>query len=214
MKKTLLKIALLTLGVMGSQMAMAQVVSSRHNLGTTPNGVGSSVKFSGTNSTTEVCVFCHTPHAANIAQAVPLWNRASSTATYQQYTALGTSSLDGGTAPLASVSMACLSCHDGTLAVNVMVNSPGSGTVNTMIGATITDGLSRIDTATGRLIGTANLSADLRNDHPIGIQYGGGFGTAQHALHFSAQVSVQSVAAREFEQARIRHRAPKKVGQA
>jgi predicted CXXCH cytochrome family protein len=86
---------------------------------------------------------------------------------------------------IGSVSIACLSCHDGTQAMNNMINQPGTGGYNAAganmagtwtVGTTAT---STVDTLTGRLLnGIANLGSDLRNDHPIGIQYcGGGFNT-------------------------------------
>ena len=116
-------VVLLAMGVFGSQPASAQLISTtKHNLGSTGTG---SVTFSGT---TEICVFCHTPHGADTSAAVPLWNRVlPAPNTYTTYNSLGTSSLDGQTAPVGSVSLACLSCHDGSLAMNVMINAPGSG---------------------------------------------------------------------------------------
>ena len=54
----------------------ADVQSSKHNL---------SVSGPGTvraTSESQVCVFCHTPHAATIAPDAPLWNRTLSAQTY------------------------------------------------------------------------------------------------------------------------------------
>ncbi|NMM05259.1 MAG: hypothetical protein HHJ18_03175 [Polaromonas sp.] len=165
-------IALLALGVLGSAPALAGIATTKHNLGS--NGTGAN-KFSGTG---EICVFCHTPHGADITATVPLWNRSLVTATtYQTYNSLGTSSLDGATAPVGSVSLACLSCHDGTQAMNVMINQPGSGTVVTAFGAGSWTGTGQLNTV-GSI---TNIGTDLKNDHPIGIQYGGGYGTGKVA---------------------------------
>lgn len=157
-------VVLLATGILGSQPALAGIAATKHNLGST--GAGEN-KFDGT---AELCVFCHTPHGADTSASVPLWNRTlGDPATYTTYNSLGTSSLDGATAPVGSVSLACLSCHDGTQAMNVMINTPGSGTA--ALAGTWT-GLNQ----TGGMISGAmsNLTKDLQNDHPVGIQYGGG----------------------------------------
>jgi predicted CXXCH cytochrome family protein len=161
-------------GVATSLPAQAQIKDTKHNLGSTGTGTN---KFSGT---AEICVFCHTPHGADTSAAVPLWNRTLPAATnFTTYDSLGTSSLDGKTAPVGSVSIACLSCHDGVTSMSTVINQPGSGGYNT--------GVSMAGTWTGAnqsggTLGVAgqisNIGTDLKNDHPVGIQYGGGGLTA------------------------------------
>jgi len=142
--------------------ATAGVADTNHNLGS--GGPGSN-KFSGT---TEVCVFCHTPHGGDTSAAVPLWNRTlPAPGTYATYDSLGTSSLDGSTAPVGSVSIACLSCHDGVQAMDAVLNEPGSGAV-------VSSYNSGSWTGSANPGGIANLGQNLTDDHPIGIQYGGG----------------------------------------
>jgi hypothetical protein len=81
-----------------------------------------------TGNTSETCVFCHTPHGSDTNAAVPLWNKELPDPTsYTRYSTLGTSTLDGEEAPVGSVSLACLSCHDGSQAVDTVLNVPGSG---------------------------------------------------------------------------------------
>lgn len=155
---------------LGMQPASAGIANTKHNLGSTGTGVN---KFSGT---AEICVFCHTPHGADTSAAVPLWNRVlANPTTYTTYNSLGTSSLDGATAPVGSVSLACLSCHDGTQAMNVMINQPGSGGYNATGGA-LAGTWSGADQTAGKIAAglITNIGQDLRNDHPVGIQYGGG----------------------------------------
>ena len=162
-------LAVAIFGIATSLPASAQISSTKHNLGTGGTGVN---KFSGT---AEICVFCHTPHGADTSAAVPLWNRTlPSPASFTTYDSLGTSSLDGKTASVGSVSIACLSCHDGVTSMSTVINAPGSGTTGdaawqagTWTGANQT--LGKI--AAGLI---TNIGTDLRNDHPIGIQYGGG----------------------------------------
>ncbi|MBI5753442.1 MAG: cytochrome c3 family protein [Hydrogenophilales bacterium] len=155
------------------QEAAAGISATKHNLGSTGTGTN---KFDGTG---EICVFCHTPHGADTTAAVPLWNRKlPAPATYTTYNSLGTTSLDGATAPVGSVSIACLSCHDGTQAMNVMINAPGSGNYNAAGFTLAGTWTGPAQTASpGGSLGYAsivNIGTDLRNDHPIGIQYGGG----------------------------------------
>lgn len=162
-------LAVAIFGIATSLPASAQISSTKHNLGTGGTGVN---KFSGT---AEICVFCHTPHGADTSAAVPLWNRTlPSPASFTTYDSLGTSSLDGKTASVGSVSIACLSCHDGVTSMSTVINAPGSGTTGdaawqagTWTGANQT--LGKI--AAGLI---TNIGTDLRNDHPVGIQYGGG----------------------------------------
>lgn len=162
-------VVLVVIGMFGSQQALAGIADTKHNLGTSTNGGTSANVFSGTG---EICVFCHTPHGADTSASVPLWNRTlAAPASYTTYNSLGTSSLDGATAPVGSVSLACLSCHDGTQAMNVMINAPGSGLTNAGFTAGTWTGNGG---ATGKPVGIALLGQDLTNDHPVGIQYGGG----------------------------------------
>ncbi|MDB5953698.1 cytochrome c3 family protein [Ramlibacter sp.] len=163
----LMALAVAVIGMTMYMPAHAQIASTRHNLGASGTGIN---KFSGT---TEICVFCHTPHGADTSAAVPLWNRTlPNPNTFTTYDSLGTSTLDGKVAPVGSVSIACLSCHDGVTSMSAVINQPGSGLVtdfNTgtwsganQIGGVLKDGL------------ITKIGQDLRNDHPIGIQYGGG----------------------------------------
>lgn len=158
-------LVVLATSLLAGAPAQAGIANTKHNLGSTGTGTN---KFDGTG---EICVFCHTPHGANTTAAVPLWNRTmAAPATYTTYNSLGTSSLDGLTAPVGSVSLACLSCHDGTQAMNVMINTPGSGTT-ALAGA-----WSGANQTLGQLGAgvISNIGVDLKNDHPIGIQYAGG----------------------------------------
>lgn len=167
--------AAIVFAVMASNPAMAQgIAGSKHNLGT--GGTGA-VHATGATDTSEICVFCHTPHGGQVGTA-PLWNKNLPSTTYQLYGSTGGESAtkDGTVLVVGSVSQACLSCHDGTQALDNMVNKPGSGGWNS-------GGVSAAYTMTGS--GTGNvmptgvtaLGSDLRNDHPIGIEYcGGGIG--------------------------------------
>jgi hypothetical protein len=137
----------------------AQVAGSPHDLSALPGATSN-----------EVCVYCHTPHGADINAPVPLWNKTLPTGTnYQRYSDLETSTLDGQEAPVGSVSLACLSCHDGVQAMDSVLNAPGSG----MNSGPIAGNVSMLDLP-GPREPVPVLGTDLRDDHPISIQYGGG----------------------------------------
>ena len=109
----------------------------------------------------EICVFCHTPHAARTDITAPLWNKPATGATYQTY---DSTTMDGDVLTVGSVSVACLTCHDGTQAMDAVINEPGSGLGD--------DGdLNALGVMPP--FSAATITTDLRDDHPIGVQYGG-----------------------------------------
>jgi hypothetical protein len=79
------------------------------------------------NDYQEVCVYCHTPHGANGNVQLPLWNRTIVATTYTTYNQLGTTTLTQPVTQPGANSLACLSCHDGQVAVDSVINMPGSG---------------------------------------------------------------------------------------
>jgi predicted CXXCH cytochrome family protein len=188
MKTSITSIAKLAGGLAlmaASSAALASVSNTPHNLSSS----GTGAHMSGTTVTTEICIFCHTPHGGDQSVAAPIWNRTvSSTSVYTRFSTMNRITFDADEAPIGSVSIACLSCHDGTQARDAVINGPGSGPNNNW---SATDGAagSWVD---GTNAGSAYLSAlkasdngstsgdliylgtDLRNDHPISMQYAGG----------------------------------------
>ncbi len=110
--------------------------------------VGSAHDFSSQGwSNGEVCLPCHTPHNALTTEPdAPLWNHEVSTATYTLY-----SSGTMRTTPEQprGVSKLCLSCHDGTVAIDSFGGATG----------------------TGMIAGAANLDTALDDDHPISLYW-------------------------------------------
>lgn len=114
----------------------------------------------------EVCVYCHTPHGGQTN--APLWNRQFTTSAFTMYNDAtgGSSDLDMTfAAQPTGVSLACLSCHDGTIGIDVIVNRPNASAAAS-IGATLTDIYGGVDPDSLKILGT-----DLRNDHPISMVY-------------------------------------------
>ena len=107
--------------------------NTRHNLTqrqVSGGGPAGATMDSFRNDYQEVCVYCHTPHGANQSTAAPLWNRTMKSNVYQTYDLLGTPGLTQPVTQPGVASLTCLSCHDGTTAVDSIINMPGSGRYN------------------------------------------------------------------------------------
>jgi predicted CXXCH cytochrome family protein len=120
---------------------------------------GSEHDFSGQGwGTTEICQPCHTPHNASTALPVVLWNHAVTNASYTLYSS---PTMNATTGQPGGVSKACLSCHDGTVALDSFGGSTGSTFIS----------------------GPANFGTDLSNDHPVSFTYNNALATADGGLH-------------------------------
>jgi predicted CXXCH cytochrome family protein len=115
--------------------AIADIVGSAHDF--------SSSSWAGG----EICKPCHTPHFAN-SDIGYLWAHEMSTQNYTLFD--GSTSSPGGVDELDQYSRMCLSCHDGTVALNAFRNGGGTPVY-------IDEG--------ARVGGGGNLA----DDHPIGI---------------------------------------------
>lgn len=163
------------------------IVNTRHNLGST----GSGLNTAAAADTGEICIFCHTPHGGStevggVKVAVPLWNKQlTNSANFSTYDMLGTSTLDAAVGDVGSVSLACLTCHDGTQAIDNIINAPGSGGFDTSGGGATglnwtwnsTDNSLDANGAFTGGVAAGNIwqiGTDLTNDHPVSMQYGGG----------------------------------------
>lgn len=142
------------------------ILNSRHNLSSTGIHIT-------TQSTSEICVFCHTPHHAAKTGAQPIWNKAT---TNENFTLYKTYVLPiTPVNPPSEGSLACLSCHDGVTTFDNLINAPGKAGYSpsgsdqgwnfTKDGKQVSNRL--VDTSL--VIGT-----DLTDDHPIGIPYSDG----------------------------------------
>ncbi|MBI1818714.1 MAG: hypothetical protein HY202_04285 [Nitrospirae bacterium] len=123
-----LMFVLLFLFFQGEVRASEDILHTKHNLAANPDIQATS---SGININGEICVFCHTPHGGRTDVAgggAPLWNRRLSDSTL--FTPYDSPNFDkAGLTPgrPKGVSLACLSCHDGTIAFDSLINAPGSG---------------------------------------------------------------------------------------
>lgn len=113
---------------------------------------GSAHDFSaaGWNTTGEICAPCHVPHNADLTVVgAPLWSHEVTTQTFTLYSS---PSFDGaGTAGQPSgTSKLCLSCHDGTVALDNFAGFVGG---------------------TNYIQQPYNLGTDLSSSHPISFTY-------------------------------------------
>jgi hypothetical protein len=88
----------------------------------------------------EMCAPCHTPHRS-MTDVWRLWNHALTSATYEMHGGGGAAEADFDTA-----SRLCLSCHDGTVALDSFGGESGGSFIG----------------------GRSNLGTDLSDDHPVG----------------------------------------------
>ena len=136
---------------------------------------GSAIRNTDANINGQTCVFCHTPHEGSVS--VPLWNRNSTTSTYQVYASSTiVSAAPTSVAIQSGVSGACMSCHDGSIAIDVLANLSGvahAASVAFTRQATAKATYGTNGTGTNNILagGSPFLGTDLRNDHPITIVY-------------------------------------------
>lgn len=154
--------------------ALAAIANTKHNLSTTGannTAIGQTIYSS---DQTEICIFCHTPHAAIKNDTIPLWNHTLSSVPTNGYTMYDSPTFNAGAndlntiqnlggvdATTASASNLCLSCHDGTVAINSFANPSNQNPTTTMVGTN------------GGLLpaGATNLGTNLSNTHPINFTY-------------------------------------------
>lgn len=128
--------------------ALAGITNSAHDI---PQ------KFPNAGETSEICVYCHTPHNA---VDTPLWNRtAAGSMPLDVYSSVTLNATMPGDYTATDAEL-CMGCHDGTIAMDALSNTPNS------------DGYAP---ASGNFVGDFNADAILdntwANDHPIGFDY-------------------------------------------
>ncbi|RII29153.1 MAG: cytochrome C [Geobacter sp.] len=164
MKKVLATIAVVSLMAAATTVSAMSIVGTKHDLSSTTGG--------GTykGSTTQICVFCHTPHNAVGVNGsfYPLWNRSNPAASgFKLYSSGGmqngylTNGQGGASTGFTadSVSLYCMSCHDGATTLGAVKNPPldSPASITTISG-------------TNTITSSANLndaSNSLMNDHPV-----------------------------------------------
>lgn len=125
----------------------AGILGSPHDF----SGEAWNIERSDPNS---VCGPCHQPHHAD-SSVIPLWGHTTSRGPWTMYSALNSPTFIAAPSQSATptgTSLACLSCHDGTVAVNSYGGQIQGGTA-----VTITN--------------RARIGTDLTHTHPISFTY-------------------------------------------
>lgn len=130
--------------------AEAGVENTVHNL--------AAQSFTPGGKSANPCNFCHTPHNATASRA--LWSRTVPGNTYKLYES---STLKATLNQPTGSSRLCLSCHDGTIALDEGPSRFSGGKV-------------------GFITGNASLGTDLSDDHPISFQYDSALSLARGEL--------------------------------
>ena len=106
----------------------------------------------------ELCITCHTPHHADTTQPnAPLWNHKTTVSSFALYSSTTLNAIPGQP---TGVSKLCLSCHDGTVAVDSFGERTGT-----------------------RYTNSGNFGTDLSKHHPISFIYDSALATADGELH-------------------------------
>ncbi len=143
----------------GTQSALAAgIVGSKHDFSTS----GPSATYKSATQT-QTCIYCHAPH--NTSSTSLLWNHAETAATFTLYS---NSTMQAVAGQPGGVSKLCLSCHDGTVAVDSFGGATG----------------------TKLATGSALLGTSLANDHPIGFTYDAALATSDGGLKNPATATV------------------------
>lgn len=186
-KKTWLVVAMLLVTTSVWAAKTWDVSAGRHNLGSTANDLGNNGPYLASNED-EVCIFCHTPHGGTLN--TPLWNRALPVATgFTHYTSATLSGYMTGpgmaTREVKPESILCMSCHDGSAAMNSIINN--SNRTDAAPNNSSTDGIMGFGPYPGPQIGgimdppgdwsTVYIDSpnNLSDDHPISFSYSAAF---------------------------------------
>jgi predicted CXXCH cytochrome family protein len=112
----------------------------------------------------QICSPCHTPHASDTSVATaPLWNHELTTGfSYDMNDGGGTITERTLTAGFDDKTILCLSCHDGTVAIDSFGGATGTSFMD--------DINSNRNIAGGTKTSTAGTDVlDMSNDHPVGL---------------------------------------------
>lgn len=146
--------------------SLANILGSKHDL-SVGKEAAHNYNFAYANNN-HVCVYCHTPHDPGTNNGGKLqWDRSFSASAYTLYNSPGATPTPSPSTASSSYSSICLSCHDGTIAVDSLANM-----------------LQPLTTGTNRRRagGYANqffaspamqtiMGSEMSNDHPVGVAY-------------------------------------------
>lgn len=170
-KNFLIGILFLAMSFMAEDLVFAKITGSGHDFSSQSWAVNQ-----------EICLPCHTPHNAKGntgSDKFPLWNHALTTATF---TAYSSPTLNATVGQPSASSKACLSCHDGTVALNAFGGSTGSSIF---------------------AVGSLKIGTDLSSNHPVSFVYDSALATTDATLNDPTTKTVSSLAGKTIDQAML-----------
>lgn len=202
LKKSLVVMAallpLFIAGVVSAAPLAAKAIVADPVVGANDPLIGSKHDFTGLNQRAGVramsgvafsdfgnpCVYCHLPpeEAATATEAlggIDGWNRVAPAT--EHYKLFQSASLDAESTTPNSLTLLCLSCHDGTMAVDMVLMKPtGFNSKKDAAMHMKLNGANEL-TSCGKChngvaahdISSKVIGQDLMNDHPVSFQYGG-----------------------------------------
>ena len=168
MKKTVLVVVMFLVST--NLWAASDVSKTWHNMSST----SPEWPYQSTNED-EVCIYCHTPHGGTLD--APLWNRALPTGAFTHYSSATLSAtIVGVNRAVNAESLVCMSCHDGAVALNAILNESNSTGGPPSQSYPLPPPPSPF--GVGSVIGTIAIngaaqaqSRNLTDDHPISFSY-------------------------------------------
>lgn len=136
------------------------------------------------NNYRDPCIYCHIPGSvqgkAPGVQQIQEWNRFMPTGEISTYES---DTLKGKISELGPETLLCLSCHDGTMAIDMVVNKPENWSMKDEAPLHMRldkgGGLDRCtqchDGRTAHRMDGAAIGRSLMDDHPVGVDYPGLF---------------------------------------
>lgn len=120
-------------GAMFAENIFAQtMLGSKHDLSSLDKRAGTGVMVGvAFEDYQSACVYCHISHRPDAEASrgeAPLWNREYPVTEYKLYQS---PTLDSSITQPSGITLACLSCHDGSLAVDRVMKRPGSNSHKT-----------------------------------------------------------------------------------
>lgn len=177
-------IVTIALVMVATRIALGGVVNSKHDFSAT----GSGGNWGG-GDYDQICIFCHTPH--NAVTGEMLWNRDNPVATFTLYSSL---TLNASVAQPTDVSKMCLSCHDGSIAIDAFVNGRTGPTQMMAIGdvyypgSPYTVGLPNMNIG-GNYAGNNSVN-NLADDHPISFVFDSALAAQDQELSDPATIGL------------------------
>ena len=149
--------------VFGLALAIPSITQAATSIGIegSPHDMSTNSVYTVWNTRNGVCSPCHSAHNTDPNQIAPLWNHKTTTTVFTKY---ASPTMNAAVSAPSGSSLACLSCHDGTVGINQSITSTNAP-VYIDAGAVIGDG-----------------TGDLHTTHPISFTYDAALAAADGEL--------------------------------